>query len=54
MTASKAHENKGDHPPRPFLMRFVRECTSGDTIGGNKKPPSTLITEVRRETTDDR
>jgi len=39
----------------PFLIRFAQKCTSEDLLSGDKQsPPHTLITKVRRETTDDR
>jgi len=52
--AVRSHQEAGGIAV-PFLMRFARECADHGKNGGDKKPPPrTLVTEVRRETTDDR
>jgi len=55
MIGSMVRHNKKGNRVSPFLIRFAQKCTSEDAVSGDKQPPPhTLITEVRRETTDDR
>jgi hypothetical protein len=55
MTGNMVRNNKKGNRVFPFLIRFAQKCTSEDAASGDKQPPPhTLITEVRRETTDDR
>lgn len=55
MIASTVCNNKKRDRVLPFLIRFSRKCTPKDvTSGDNRQVPNTIITEVRRETTDDR
>ncbi len=55
MTGSEIHANEEGSCVRPFLMRFARECTAKDrTRGDRRRPPHTYVTDVRRETTDER
>ena len=54
MIGSMVRDNKKGDRVSPFLIRFAQKCTSEDAVTGDKRqPPHTLITEVRRETTDD-
>ncbi len=55
MIASIVRNNKkGDRVP-PFLIRFSQKCTPKDVASGdNWQAQNTIITAVRRETTDDR
>jgi hypothetical protein len=55
MIGSGPHAKKRRDRVSPFLMRFARDCISEDGTSGQKQPSRrTFITEVRRETTDDR
>ncbi len=52
MTDKKEDLDRSSSQASPFLARFARECGSGEPQGDVPRP--TRVTEVKRETTDDR
>ena len=54
MTSNRVHGINVRTRTMPFLVRFMQECLTNDAINRNKRQtPDTIVTAVRRETTDD-
>lgn len=55
MIGSMVRDNRKGNRASPFLMRFAQKCTSKDAASEDKqRTQNTIITDVPRETTDDR
>ena len=55
MTGSTIRNNKKQDRALPFLARFAQKSSTKKSANGDTgQKHSTIITEVRRETTDDR
>ena len=55
MIGSVVYSKKKGNDVFPFLIRFAQERTSEDAVSGEEqRTQDTLVTRVRRETTDDR
>jgi len=55
MIGNVVYNRKKGNDVFPFLIRFAQKRTSEDAVSGKEqRTQHTLVTRVRRETTDDR